>query len=529
MAGSGVREDKMQRENPLPLSAKNLRDKAALAFHNSGSKQQRKPFNIRLWISSKWDQVQASLFFEPFMGVVCAIVLAICLTLIDKEYTGSDRVPTILKTTDDSARAILSTVAGATISFAGTAFSLSLLVFQMASTAYSPRITHTLFRDVYNRRVMGFNVGVFSYCLVIMRSVRLPGKDDELKIVVPNMSVALAMVLGILSILSIVAFIDHSAHSLDISELLHRVHAETVLVIQRDWPLPHIDDDEALENSSKYDQNLDKELKTEQHPDEKEESSEYHMVRFRESGWVQELNLLELEQLVPTGGHIKVLTTPGQHAMRGSAACQVFAPMDDDENKNETPDWEILDALVLDRIAIARNRTMRDDPSFGLRQTVDVILRALSPGINDPTTAQDGIFHAASLVLEFLTRDPPPSVIKTKNNGRLLLTKQQTHDKIVKLAYNEIRVCAASSPTVCLYLIESLRLIRSSLSSMGLGDRAPEIERQVQLIEGNFQKITSHVDADYEAVARTRVDGFPHVLPLGSSYKDAVLHNAPEN
>ena len=476
-------------------------------------KHHRAPFSFKLWVSSKWDDIQASLFFEPCLGVLLAVGVALGCIYLDKEYWNNEdnQIPSVLLTTVDSARSILGTIAGATISISGTAFSISLLVFQMASTTYSPRITHTLFRDPFNRRVMAFNVAVFTYCLVVLRSVRLA--DDNI-IIVPNISVALAVLLGIGAVLSIVAFIDHSAHSLDVSELLHRVCKDAIAAIDRDWPLPKLDDEE-----------------TEGHPKSTHKNStrhcdwqideEPHVVRFRESGWVQELHLAALQDLVPKDGYIKMLTTPGRYALRGSAVCAVST---NTENKTEE-EWYDFETQLLDHVAIGRIRTMRDDPSYGLRQVVDVTLKALSPGVNDPTTAQDSIFHAAGVVVEFLLRDPPPSVIRCKqHDGELILDKQQTHDDIVKLAYNEARVCSATSPTVCLYLVESLRLIRESLNASGFpDDRAPEIERQVQLIEANCRQVSSHISADREFMARVRSDRFPSLFPIGeTTYKDIV-------
>eukprot|EP00977_Amphora_coffeiformis_P020941 scaffold8649_cov185-Amphora_coffeaeformis.AAC.12 len=471
----------------------------------------RAPFNLRLWISSKWDEIQASLFFAPCLGVVLAIGVALCCVLLDKHYwNDSTTVPSILQTTVDSARSILGTIAGATISIAGTAFSISLLVFQMTSTTFSPRITHTLFRDPFNRRVMAFNVAVFTYCLVVLRSVRMAG--DE--IIIPNISVALAVLLGIGSILSIVAFIDHAAHSLDVSELLHRVCKDTIFMIQRDWPLSNAqDDDKDTEETSKHGHKHNAGRRG-------GEEEEPHNVRFRESGWVQELHLASLEGLVPKDGYIKILTAPGRYVLRGSPLCEVYCG-DKDMTDEE---WYELDTLILDHVATGRIRTMRDDPAFGLRQIVDVSLKALSPGVNDPTTAQDSIFHAADVVLECLLRDPPPSVIKCKDHdGVLILDKQHTYDDIVKLAYNEVRVCAATSPTVCLYLMESLHLIRETLTAFGFADRAPEIERQVQLIEANCRQVSSHISADLECVALGRSDRFPSLFPTGeTTYKDIV-------
>lgn len=486
-------------------------------------RQQRSPFNLQLWVSSQWDEIQASLFFLPCLGVILAVGVALSCVLLDKHYWNNNntqqsnqRIPTVLQTTVESARSLLGTIAGATISIAGTAFSISLLVFQMASTTYSPRITHTLFRDPFNRRVMAFNVAVFTYCLVVLRSVRLAG--DE--IIVPNISVAFAVLLGIISVLSIVAFIDHSAHSLDVSELLHRIYEDTIFTIHRDWPSPDdIKDQQEMEEDSTH---TNKRSGHQGKLNDWDEAEEPHIVYFRDSGWIQELHRAALVDLVPKDGYIKMFTAPGRYALRGSAVCAVSCGGSGRENTEA--EWSELDTKILDHVALGRIRTMRDDPTFGLRQIVDVTLKALSPGVNDPTTAQDSIFHAAGVVVEFLLRSPPPSVIKCKHHGgELILGKQYTHDDIVELAYNEVRVCSATSPTVCLYLVESLRLLRQSLTASGYPDRAPEIERQVQLIEANCRQVSSHIAADREFMARVRSDRFPDLFPIGeTTYKDIV-------
>jgi len=128
---------------------------------------------MRLRLNSLMERVRASLFFVPVMGVVISIVGAAFTIWIDSrlDLRGSD-VPLGVTSTVASARAVLTTVAGATISFAAIAFSISLLIIQQASSQFSPRVVHTLFRDPFNKRVMGLVMGTFTYCLVVLRSVR---------------------------------------------------------------------------------------------------------------------------------------------------------------------------------------------------------------------------------------------------------------------------------------------------------------------------------------------------------------------
>lgn len=522
------------------------------------------PGNWKLRFKSMYEVLSTSMFFLPALAILSAIVLAFAVSMLDSYLSdkGYDP-PVLLRTTVDSARSVLSTVAAATISFAGTAFSVSLLVLQLGSSQYSPRILHTLFKDPFNRRIVAFVVGTFTYCLIVMRSVDAGTEEDD-SVVIPNVSVSVSVILGILSVLFIVAFIDHSASTMDVSTLLERITRDTITQIHRSWD----EDDTNNQHEEEYDNSCDtdeskaiedlQETSTtkidvglddadnhsanEENEDnpkrpasKKGEESKAealnncHVVRFCASGWVQEIDLSSLAQLVPSNGYIKLHTLEGRYAIPGTAICSVYpkptASNEESasntgtnkkihvgEEQGEVEDVGLLtdfDGMVFDTVVLGLSRTSRNDPTYGLRQLVDVVLRALSPGVNDPTTAQDGIFHVAAVVAEFLHRVPPPAVVETKDgtNGRLILNEQNDYDSIVRLGFDEARVCASSSPTVALYILEALRLIRDSLISAGRPKRAPEIERQARLVEEGILN-SRHLKEDEDFIAKARRSRF---------------------
>ena len=108
---------------------------------------------MRLWLSASLERFRSSLFLVPMLSVLAAIALAVLGIEADARVApGADDLPLGLTSTVDSARAVLSTVAGATITFAAISFSISLLIIQQASSQYSPRVVHTLFRDPFNKR-----------------------------------------------------------------------------------------------------------------------------------------------------------------------------------------------------------------------------------------------------------------------------------------------------------------------------------------------------------------------------------------
>jgi uncharacterized membrane protein len=342
---------------------------------------------------------------------------------------------------------------------------------------------------------------------------------EKRTVVVPNVSITVAFVFGIASVLAIVAFIDHAAKTMDVSQLLERITRDTFYYIQRTWEEDEKGTDEDPGNDSNY---VSKEQENPTKPQsikgeeaEAELSDDSHVVRFRTSGWVQEIDLDLLLRLVPENGYIKLYTLEGRYAIPGTAVCTVYpAPSirtTQDDAKEFDDELQLLDDFddqVLDAIMIGLNRSMRNDATYGLRQIVDVILRALSPAINDPTTAQQGIFHVAALVTEFLRMKPPKSVLESENGGTLILNEQHDYDSIVRLGFGEVRICAISSPKVALYLLEALRLIRESLTAAGYPNRAPEIERQALMIEEGFRNSTDHIDADRNFIFQAREDRF---------------------
>ena len=128
---------------------------------------------MSLRMNSAVERLRASLFFVPMLGVVVAIALSQVGIAVDARFD-TVKWPLALTSTVESARAVLETIASATITFAGIAFSISLLLIQLGSNQYSPRVVHTLFRDPFNKRIMGLVVGTFAYCLMVLRAVRSP-------------------------------------------------------------------------------------------------------------------------------------------------------------------------------------------------------------------------------------------------------------------------------------------------------------------------------------------------------------------
>lgn len=435
---------------------------------------------MRIRLSAFSERLRGSLFAVPMLFVGLGIVLGQLGLMFDRIIdSGTTSLPFALTSTVASARVVLSTIAAATITVAGIAFSVSLLTIQLASSQYSPRVVSGLFRDPFNKRVIGVVIGTFTYCLVVLRSVR-SALDEEGQPVIPNISVLVAVILGITAILVIVAFINHNAHVMDISEILAIVTADTVEAVPHQWTNTHFAPSE--------------------HPaPEILPAGDGHRITFDCDGWIQLVDPEALLHTVPEGGTVRFDTAVGRYVIPGSPLCTIWPVPDDLEDAART---------ARSATHVGETRTLRQDARYGLRQLVDVALRALSPGVNDPTTAQDAIFHIGSVVKTFLTH-PPADVDVGRDGRRLVLAQVKGHADLLALAYDEIRLAAAPHPTVCIYVLESIHLVGQSLADDVDPDVVARLHDHARLVVQECER-SDHAPHDLERVRRVFTHHFGH-------------------
>lgn len=397
------------------------------------------------------EKLKSSLFYTPMVLTLVGLGLGQLFLWIDEQVTD---IPTGLTATVDSARAVLGVIAGATIAFASIAFSVSLLLISLSSSQYSPRVVHGLFRDPFNKRVMGVVIGTFTYCLVVLRAVRSPLEDGG-SAVVPSLSIAMAVLLGIATLLAIVGFISHAAHSMDISKILHVVTEAAIEQVASQWG-----------DGGAAGAGLDETA-------EEAAPEDAFVVTFERHGWVQQIDRDALLRALEPGAVMWLDTVAGRYAIAETPMCQIAPAPSDPES---------VERRVRDAIEVGQTRTAQDDVTYGVRQLADVALKALSPGINDPTTAQDAMFHLGALVRELLVRQVPSRRLSGEDGRALLMLQACTHAEAVGLAFDEIRLASAGMPTVQIYLLEILHLLADSLGSGATAETSEALRRQADLV-----------------------------------------------
>ncbi len=373
-----------------------------------------------------WYNLTSSLWFVPALMAVGAIVLALSLTLLDRAvdlYDPSDEGWWLIQSSAESARQILTTVASASATVLGVVFSITIIALQLASTQYSPRVLREFMRDRGSQIVMGTFIATFVYALVVARAVR---DDEEGLYFVPIISLSGGILLALGSIAALIYFINHIAENIQASNLIASLAKSTIPLVDRGFP-------GSCGRPVEHPVALD--------------SSGVQVPAFQ-TGYVQVIEADELLELAT--GHdvvIEMKTTIGEFVVEGAEMARVHGAKAPNE------------AFVRDLcglVAIGRRRTLQQDLEFGVRQITDIAVKAMSPSINDPTTALNCLDHCTAILRRMAERhDPVPH--RAGKDGRLrVVVRGSTFESVASLIFTPLRVYASSDPSVVLRLLEVL-------------------------------------------------------------------------
>jgi uncharacterized membrane protein len=181
-----------------------------------------------------WQNLRASFWFLPALIVAFSTVLAV--GLIELDSSGSQDWmagwPRLFGAGAAGARGMLATIAGAMTTVVGVTFSMTLVALTLASSQYTSRVLRNFMSDRITQVVLGIFAGIFTYCLIVLRTVR-EGDESEF---VPSLSVAFSVVLAIGGVGTLILFIHHIASSIQASSIIAAVTQETLVAVDRLFP-----------------------------------------------------------------------------------------------------------------------------------------------------------------------------------------------------------------------------------------------------------------------------------------------------
>ncbi len=319
--------------------------------------------------------VGGALWPLPALCVLGAVGLAFLLPVVDAWLQGGTEEPLayVFGGGPSAARTVLSAIASSLISVTTLLFSLTIVTLQLASSQYSPRLLQTFVRDRVVQICLGILLGTFVFALVVLRTVRSADESGSGEFV-PRLSVTVALLLTLLSVGALVAFLSHQSRQLRVETMLRDVHVEATGTLRR---LADAQDDD-------------------EQPDSALPPVPPHArpVYARNSGFL--VQVVEGPLVVAArkaDAVLRLIPRPGESVLAGVPVAWAWG-----DGTAAEPSLEDLEDALADHLVLGYERADRGDPSYGLRKLVDIAVRALSPGINDPTTAVHALSHVSDVL-----------------------------------------------------------------------------------------------------------------------------------
>jgi len=380
---------------------------------------------LRTQIIQIRERARSSLWVLPALCTLAVVLLAAGLIAWDQQLgAGSRAWPWTFQGDAASAQTVLATIAGSMITVAGTVYSLTIVVLTLASVQFAPRVLRGFMRDRANQIVLGVFVATFTYCLLVLRTVRA-GEEAA----VPRTAVTGAVVLALLSVAMLIYFIDHIFHSIQVSNILANVARETQRQIVRLYPLGEQQSATAPRLGGAPPQ-------------------DWTLVRATRSGYLQFIDYDRLLALAIRAGlvlrqeyHVGDFITAGTPLLFAAPPAPVAAALA----------TELNGAFFL-----GKNPTLQQDVAYGLRQIVDIALKAISPAVNDPTTAVNAIDHLGA-ILSTLATHPMPDLDRRDAAGQLrVIVRERTFGELVRLSFDQLRHYGAGDPVIVIRMLATL-------------------------------------------------------------------------
>ncbi|ALO12882.1 putative membrane protein [Streptomyces venezuelae] len=409
--------------------------------------------------------VKASLWIVPLFGLVLGALLAELALAAD----GADW-PSGWHYSATTASGVLSAIVGAMVALLGFVVTIGVLVVQQATGTLSPRYMRLWYRDRLQKAVLATFTGTFAFAFSLLRSV----ETDS----VPDLGVTLAGVAVAVSLVLLLIYLNRFTHSLRPVAIADLVTRMGEAVFTRGAA--------AIRDAApRGDGNV---------------SSDGPVLRLRtgRGGAIQAFNVAGL--VAEAARHDCVFVVPrliGDFVPPGTVLIEVHGG-------TSKPDPDRVTALV----ALGAERTIEQDPAFALRVLVDIAIRALSPAVNDPTTAVQVINYIESFLHTVgSTHLPGRYVLADRHEHARLVLPGRDWENFLQLAVCEIREYGGSSMQVC-------RRLRAMLE--GLLDTLPPSQHAA--VRAELSLLQAAIEREFTDPARRAIAQQPDHQGIGGRY-----------
>ena len=374
------------------------------AYHAHHLEATGRLFRLRIRLSG-------AMWLPVLAANVVAIALAIVLPVLD-EHIGDQRT---LPITTSAAQTIFGALAGGMITFTGIVFSAVFVAAQIQTSSYSPRLAARIRRDPVVIAGLAFPTASASYALVALAAIgRQTNRSGDF---VPAITVLFGLVLAGVTLGAFVALVQRAFESTQIGGILRTLMRRAYRVIDDVHPRDAPSEDAVAPPADPRPREIT------------------HAGAPAVIAAIDRAALLRVAE--QTGGFVDVVPVVGEYLAAGRVVLRISGAREDAEPR-----------LVRRVFVLARQRTVDQDPAFALRMLVDIAIRALSPAVNDPTTAVQVLDRVETLLVELAGRHPGPSIVVDHDGRARARVTAPRWSAYVELGLMEIRRYGADSPQV---------------------------------------------------------------------------------
>ncbi|MBM3606345.1 MAG: DUF2254 domain-containing protein [Alphaproteobacteria bacterium] len=427
-------------------------------------------------VQALWDAVRTSLWFLPAILGVAALALTWGALALD-EWLGQgpdESFPSLIYVSEPAqARELLATILTSIITMASLVFSITMVVLTLAASQFGPRLIRNFMGRLQTQLVLGTFVLTIIYSLLLLASIG-PGESGETN---AYLSVTLAIGLAVICVGLLVLYIHDLARSIMSETLIEAVGCELDQGVRDLRPLGQAEDPEqAL-------------------PDDFDERAALCVVEA--SGYVQ---AIEFEQIMEAARSADVLVglylRAGDFAIPNGRAFGIYPA------EHATPE---LARTIATSITLGVHRTPVQDLEFSIRHLVEIAVRALSPGINDPYTAVSVINRLSASWPALMERAVPRGVFHDDEGNLRVICPRPTYAGLLNASFSQIRQNGADKPLILIHLLNALKAI--GYCACVDEQRAALLAQVDAIVEDARREIRNHADLkDVEHRARQTME-----------------------
>jgi uncharacterized membrane protein len=417
------------------------------------------------------DSLRSQLWPVPLVAVAAAVLLGQFLPVVDR-WLDND-LPAWLSGVlfsggPEAARSLLETIASSMVTVTSLTFSLTVVTLQLASSQFSPRLLRTFTRDRFVHNTLALFLATFVFALTVLRSIRVETSSGPA--FVPEIAVTTAFGLTIASVIGLVLFLAHLSRQIRVETMLRDVHHEADQTLDKVFPsVSTIEKEASLPRASAA------------------------VIAARSSGFLLRVDpATAVAAATRAEAFVIIDVAPGASLIEGVPVARAWTT-----NEAALEGGRLLE-LGGDLTRACRTgfeRTSTQDTGFGLQQLLDVTNKALSPGVNDPTTAVHALSHISAVLCSLAGRTTGPRTLNDSEGNKRVTLTYPTFAQLLELVMDQLLTYAFSDPRTAHRTLVMLREVAvTSASTREAPARRAALRIQAARVNDAIE--TSHLSSD---------------------------------